>query len=182
MKKKIYVALAAVAAAACILSSCGPEPGRGGKENTENILAESEPEESQDAGGRNDTGSTGSTGTTAVPADDVSGKTVSDEADGATAGAGRSAGSTAISSGNAVATGSTASSVTAASTGQTAAATAASAAVDLAPCANAGSYEIPVEIELPEGYDLLSDITIMVTAEKISSIQEVEKNTEASNG
>ncbi len=57
-----------------------------------------------------------------------------------------------------------------------------SAAVDLAPCANAGSYEIPVEIELPEGYDLLSDITIMVTAEKISSIQEVEKNTEASNG
>lgn len=132
MKKKIYVALAAVAAAACILSSCGPEPGRGGKENTENILAESEPEESQDAGGRNDTGSTGSTGTTAVPADDVFGKTVSDEADGATAGAGRSAGSTAISSGNAAATGSTASSVTAASTGQTAAATAASAAVDLA--------------------------------------------------
>ncbi|MDY3250570.1 MAG: CdaR family protein [Candidatus Choladocola sp.] len=39
------------------------------------------------------------------------------------------------------------------------------ATIDLSDCVEPGVYEIPVEIELPEGYELVSDVTLMVTAE-----------------
>lgn len=38
------------------------------------------------------------------------------------------------------------------------------ASIDLAACAVAGDYEIPVNIELPEGYALVSDVKLMVNA------------------
>ncbi len=38
------------------------------------------------------------------------------------------------------------------------------ASVDLAACAVAGDYEIPVDIELPDGYTLVSDVKLMVNA------------------
>lgn len=47
---------------------------------------------------------------------------------------------------------------------------------DLSLCVNAGSYEIPVEVELPEGYELVSDVVIIVTSEK--EVKENEVNTE----
>ncbi len=36
--------------------------------------------------------------------------------------------------------------------------------IDLAACAEPGTYEIPVQIELPEGYKLVSDVKLVVTA------------------
>ena len=38
--------------------------------------------------------------------------------------------------------------------------------VDLAPCAQEGTYELPVTVELPEGYELASEVTIMVNSQK----------------
>jgi YbbR domain-containing protein len=48
--------------------------------------------------------------------------------------------------------------------------------VDLGVCAEAGSYEIPVEIELPDGYELVSDVVIVVTSE--AEVQENEVSAE----
>ncbi len=143
MKKKIYAALAAVAAAACILSACGPEPGRGEEENTENILAESASGEEQDAVETEDAGSAAEddagleeTGAAAAAA---AGSTV--EVPEATAGAGGSTGSTAAPAGSAAA------SVTAASAGHTAAATAASAAAGAEDPAAAMTWTNPVRLD-----------------------------------
>ena len=38
--------------------------------------------------------------------------------------------------------------------------------VDLSPCATEGSYEIPVLVTLPEGYEPASDVTLMVFSTK----------------
>ena len=38
------------------------------------------------------------------------------------------------------------------------------ARIDLGVCAVPDTYEIPVEIELPEGYELVSDVKLVVTA------------------
>ena len=38
--------------------------------------------------------------------------------------------------------------------------------VDLAACAQEGTYELPVTVELPEGYELASDVTIIVNSQK----------------
>ena len=51
--------------------------------------------------------------------------------------------------------------------------------LDLSPCQTAGSYEIPVQIELPDGYELVSEVQIMVTSESTVSTQEIELTTEA---
>ena len=40
------------------------------------------------------------------------------------------------------------------------------ASIDLAACAKAGTYEIPVVIELPKGYKLVSEVKLVVTAEE----------------
>lgn len=40
------------------------------------------------------------------------------------------------------------------------------ASIDLGVCIKEGTYEIPVEIELPDGYTLGSDVVLVVTAEK----------------
>lgn len=40
------------------------------------------------------------------------------------------------------------------------------AKIDLGVCTEAGSYEIPVQVELPEGYTLVSDVKLVVTAEE----------------
>lgn len=47
------------------------------------------------------------------------------------------------------------------------------ASVDLSACAEEGSFELPVEIELPEGYELVTPVTLMVNSER----QEVESET-----
>ena len=36
--------------------------------------------------------------------------------------------------------------------------------VDLAACAQEGSFEIPVQVTLPEGYELASDVTLTVVS------------------
>ena len=36
--------------------------------------------------------------------------------------------------------------------------------VDLSVCAQEGSYEIPVQVTLPEGYELASDVTLTVVS------------------
>ena len=41
-----------------------------------------------------------------------------------------------------------------------------SLSVDLSPCAAEGSYEIPVQVQLPEGYELASDVTLTVISTK----------------
>lgn len=38
--------------------------------------------------------------------------------------------------------------------------------VDLAACAQEGTYELPVTVELPEGYELASDVMIIVNSQK----------------
>ncbi len=38
------------------------------------------------------------------------------------------------------------------------------ATIDLSVCSEAGDYEIPVEIELPDGFTLVSEVTLMVNA------------------
>lgn len=40
------------------------------------------------------------------------------------------------------------------------------ASIDLDVCTEPGIYEIPVQIELPEGYSLISDVNLVVTAEE----------------
>ncbi|HIR76803.1 MAG TPA: hypothetical protein IAB97_07840 [Candidatus Choladousia intestinipullorum] len=40
------------------------------------------------------------------------------------------------------------------------------ASIDLSVCAEEGTYEIPVNIELPEGYTLVSEVKLVVTATK----------------
>ena len=53
------------------------------------------------------------------------------------------------------------------------------ASIDLAVCEEAGTYEIPVEIELPEGYTLVSEVTIVVTSAKQEQpVEENDKDTE----
>lgn len=46
------------------------------------------------------------------------------------------------------------------------------AKIDLDVCAQPGDYEIPVEIELPDGYSLVSDVVLRVNASKQQSIEE----------
>ncbi|MCD7954880.1 MAG: hypothetical protein LUG93_12540 [Lachnospiraceae bacterium] len=50
------------------------------------------------------------------------------------------------------------------------------ATIDLSVCTEAGDYEIPVEIELPEGYTLVSEVTITVNATEAE--QQAEASTE----
>ncbi|MCC8045016.1 MAG: hypothetical protein LIP12_05900 [Clostridiales bacterium] len=50
------------------------------------------------------------------------------------------------------------------------------ATIDLSVCTAAGDYEIPVVIELPEGYTLVSDVTITVNATEAE--QQAEATTE----
>jgi len=51
-----------------------------------------------------------------------------------------------------------------------------SATIDLSVCAEAGDYEIPVEIELPEGYTLVSEVSLTVNSAKAE--QQAEAMTE----
>jgi|GEM_PF-304113 len=44
--------------------------------------------------------------------------------------------------------------------------------VDLSACAEEGSYELPVEVELPEGYELAQDVTIKVSSRKKTTSQD----------
>ncbi len=46
------------------------------------------------------------------------------------------------------------------------------ARIDLAVCEEPGDYEIPVEIELPEGYTLVSDVKLVVNATEPEQIEE----------
>ena len=48
------------------------------------------------------------------------------------------------------------------------------ASVDLADCAEEGVYEIPVEIQLPDGYSLVSPVSLVVTAQKIQEETQTE--------
>ncbi|MCD7820467.1 MAG: hypothetical protein LUH07_15680 [Lachnospiraceae bacterium] len=45
------------------------------------------------------------------------------------------------------------------------------ASIDLSVCTSAGDYEIPVEIELPDGYTLVSEVTLMVNAAETEQIE-----------
>lgn len=54
------------------------------------------------------------------------------------------------------------------------------ASIDLAACAEPGTYEIPVEIELPDGYTLISEVKLVVTA--VSQEQPIENSTENAEG
>jgi YbbR domain-containing protein len=50
------------------------------------------------------------------------------------------------------------------------------ASVDLDVCTQEGTYEIPVEIELPEGYTLVSEVSLVVTAERQNqAVEEAEE-------
>lgn len=53
-----------------------------------------------------------------------------------------------------------------------------SAEIDLKNCEINGSYTLPVEIQLPEGYELVNDVTIVVNIEEQDNQAEVEANTE----
>lgn len=46
------------------------------------------------------------------------------------------------------------------------------AKIDLSVCAKAGDYEIPVEIQLPEGYSLVSDVKLVVNAAENEQLEE----------
>lgn len=50
--------------------------------------------------------------------------------------------------------------------------------IDLDVCREEGSYEIPVEVELPDGYELVSDVVIVVTSVPEDVLLENEVNTE----
>lgn len=50
------------------------------------------------------------------------------------------------------------------------------ASIDLAPCAKEGNHELPVMIELPEGYELASEVTVVV-----NSAGEAEEEPETQN-
>ncbi|MCD8012321.1 MAG: hypothetical protein LUG99_03980 [Lachnospiraceae bacterium] len=49
------------------------------------------------------------------------------------------------------------------------------ATIDLSVCTEPGDYEIPVEIELPDGYTLVSEVTLMVNA---AESEQIEASTE----
>ena len=51
--------------------------------------------------------------------------------------------------------------------------------LDLSQCANEGSYELPVEVELPFGYELASPVTIKVSSSKTEKQSEVEEQISA---
>ena len=42
------------------------------------------------------------------------------------------------------------------------------ASVDLTPCETEGNYELPVELEVPEGYEVNDEVTITVNSSVIS--------------
>ena len=44
--------------------------------------------------------------------------------------------------------------------------------LDLESCKEEGSYTLPLEIELPEGYTLVSEVTIVVNAKKVETVTE----------
>ena len=48
------------------------------------------------------------------------------------------------------------------------------ARIDLAVCAEPGDYEIPVEVQLPTGYTLASDVVLVVNATEQEKIEEAE--------
>ena len=48
------------------------------------------------------------------------------------------------------------------------------ASIDLAPCAEEGNHELTVNVELPEGYELASDVTIIVNSERQPTEAETE--------
>lgn len=50
--------------------------------------------------------------------------------------------------------------------------------VDLLVCQKEGNYEIPVKVELPDGYQLVSEVTIMVSSEKQVPETETESETQ----
>lgn len=52
------------------------------------------------------------------------------------------------------------------------------ARVDLGVCTEPGSYEIPVQVELPEGYTLVSEVKLVVTAEEQEEIPDDEGQNE----
>ena len=52
------------------------------------------------------------------------------------------------------------------------------AEIDLKNCEINGSYTLPVEITLPEGYELVNDVKIVVNIEEQNNTTEVELNTE----
>lgn len=45
--------------------------------------------------------------------------------------------------------------------------------VDLSPCAEEGTYELPVDVVLPDGYELASDVTIIVNSQKQAEATEM---------
>jgi YbbR domain-containing protein len=47
--------------------------------------------------------------------------------------------------------------------------------LDLSQCANEGSYELPVEVALPDGYELASPVTIKVSSTKTEKQSEAEE-------
>lgn len=54
--------------------------------------------------------------------------------------------------------------------------------VDLSACAEEGSYELPVDIELPEDYELSAPVTITVSSKKKTEPQSEMDNSKAAGG
>lgn len=52
------------------------------------------------------------------------------------------------------------------------------ASIDLDVCTEPGVYEIPVQVELPEGYTLTSDVNLVVTAEEQEKLPDEDGNME----
>lgn len=50
--------------------------------------------------------------------------------------------------------------------------------IDLSVCAEAGDYEIPVEFELPEGYELVADVKLTVNAREPVQNENIMENAE----
>lgn len=50
-----------------------------------------------------------------------------------------------------------------------------SLSIDLSECGTPGSYEIPVNVELPEGYELASDVTLTVVSSKQQAATEADQ-------
>ena len=53
-----------------------------------------------------------------------------------------------------------------------------SAEIDLKSCEINGSYTLPVNVTLPEGYELVNDVSIVVNIEEQDNEEEIEANTE----
>ncbi len=49
------------------------------------------------------------------------------------------------------------------------------ASIDLSVCSKPGDYEIPVEITLPEGYTLVSEVSLLVNSAEPEQIEEIEE-------